>query len=177
MCSVYPTKHINALPCLRFMSTEPWVRLWVSFLGLNTLTRQYICWRLNMWINGRRKCYRHASTRLEHLKREDYPLVVRAQQRPDVFAWRVAQSLRHAGPAPLLTDHLEASFICHNLKSASLAERLLHLNTHLDILPLVKQTQTARTFDKPKRSRMRLSMCGIFNDDAWISQNLAMRSK
>lgn len=34
---------INTLLCLRFMSTEPWVRLWVSFLGLSTLTRQYIC--------------------------------------------------------------------------------------------------------------------------------------
>lgn len=34
---------INTLLCLRFMSTEPWVRLWVSFLGLSTLIRQYIC--------------------------------------------------------------------------------------------------------------------------------------
>lgn len=70
--------------------------------------------------NEGQKCveqYRQTSTRVEHLKRVDDPLVVRAQQRANVFARRIAQPLRHAGPAPLLTDHLETSFVCHDLKT------------------------------------------------------------
>lgn len=73
--------------------------------------------------NEGQKCvewYRKASTRVEHLKRVDNPLVVRAQQRADVFARRIAQPLRHTGPAPLLTHHLETSFVRHNLEHTGL---------------------------------------------------------
>lgn len=60
--------------------------------------------------------YRQASARLEHLKRVDNPLIVRTQQRTDVLPRGIAQPLGHASPAPFFTDHLKASFICHNLE-------------------------------------------------------------
>lgn len=68
--------------------------------------------------------YRKASARVEHLKRVDDPLVVRAQQRADVLARRIAQPLRHAGPAPLLAHHLEASFVRHDLKHTGLTNHI-----------------------------------------------------
>lgn len=84
------------------------------------------------------ECYREASTRVEHLKRVDDPLVVRAQQRADVFARRIAQPLRHAGPAPLLTHHLEASFVRHDLKHTGLTNHISYGIRKVDIPPLVR---------------------------------------
>lgn len=64
--------------------------------------------------------YRQASTRLEHFKWVDNPLVVRAQQRTNVLARRIAQPLGHTSPASFLTHHLKTSFICHNLERTNI---------------------------------------------------------
>lgn len=62
------------------------------------------------------KRYRQTGTRLEHLEGIDDPLVVRAQQRTDVLAWRIAQPLGHTSPAPLLAHHLKPTFTRHHLQ-------------------------------------------------------------
>lgn len=92
-------------------------------LCINGPTVWYVCCATNLFQRRKHKeeqqyvdWYRQASTRLEHLKRVDNPLVVRPQQRADVLPRGIAQPLGHAGPAPFFTDHLEASFICHNLE-------------------------------------------------------------
>ena len=115
--------------------------------------------------------YRQAGTRLEHFKGDHDPLVVGAQQRADVLAWRVAEPLGHTSPAALLTDHLKASLPRHNLEQDGTVQQSQKMSQKIDL------SELKLTFDRLKRSRMRLSMCGIFNEDAWISQNLAMRSK
>lgn len=109
-----------------FTRTGPSVWLWVILLvfiradkSIYLSKTKYIKWTCVEW-------YRQGGTRLEHLKRVDDPLVVRAQQRADVFARGVAQPLGHTGPAPFLTDHLETAFVCHDLKRTSWADRLLN---------------------------------------------------
>lgn len=82
--------------------------------------RNYKRWEKNV------ERYRHAGTRLEHLKRVDNPLVVWAQQRANVLAWRVAKPLGHTSPTPFLTNHLESSFISHNLQQKSIISKKIH---------------------------------------------------
>lgn len=60
--------------------------------------------------------YQKAGPRLEHFKWVDNPLIVWAQERANVLAWRVAKPLSYTRPAPLLTDHLKPPFICHILE-------------------------------------------------------------
>lgn len=60
--------------------------------------------------------YRYAGTRMEHFKGVDDPLVVRAQQRTNILARRIAEPLGYTSPAPFLTDHLKSPFIRHNLE-------------------------------------------------------------
>lgn len=60
--------------------------------------------------------YQKAGPRMEHFKWVDNPLIVWAQERANVLAWRVAKPLSYTSPAPLLTDHLKPPLICHNLE-------------------------------------------------------------
>lgn len=139
------------------------------------------------WRKQSVKGYRQTGTRLKHLEGVDNPLIVRAQQRTDVLARRIAQPLGHASPAPLLAHHLKAAFIRHHLQRTCGTLTVKHTVVAKWQLACASQCVCTHpdkpmpfylpTFDRLKRSRMRRSMCGIFNEDAWISQNLAILSK